>query len=133
MHHASFEMDVLGWQVYKPFFSPDQVTEDQLEPYRNSDLLGFADITTDLTPPDPLIHFFSSTGPVNIDDVEKPFEANHALLTEFAIHKRLDSGIPLMNVIVFTERSWRPPFVPEWPICRRTSGIQRPPVDRVAD
>jgi hypothetical protein len=98
MHYVGFPLfrriGMLGWQVYKQFFSPDHVTEAQLEPYRNSDLLGFSDITTDLTPPDPLINFFSSTIPANIDEFAERFESNRALLTEFAITKRLDSSIP---------------------------------------
>jgi len=97
MHYVGFpffrRLGMLCWQVYKQFFSPDHVTDTQLEPYRNTDRLGFADITTDLTPPDPLINFFCSTIPANIDDFEKRFAANRALLTEFAITKRLDSNI----------------------------------------
>jgi hypothetical protein len=61
---------------------------------RNRDLLGFADITTDLTPPNPLIHFLSSTIPANVDEFAERFESNRALLTEFAINNRLDSNIP---------------------------------------
>lgn len=98
MHYVGFPLfrriGMLGWQVYKQFFSPDHVTESQLEPYRNRDLLGFSDITTDLTPPDPLINFFSSTIPANIDEFAERFESNRALLTEFAITKRMDSSIP---------------------------------------
>lgn len=71
--------------------SPDHVTETQLEPYRNS---GFSDITTDLTPPDPLINFFSSIIPANIDEFAERFESNRDLLTEFAITNRMDSSIP---------------------------------------
>ena len=98
MHYVGFpvfkRIGMLGWQVYKQFFSPDHVTDTQLGPYRHRDLLGFADITTDLTPPDPLIHFFSSTVPANIDDFAERFESNRDLLTEFAIKKRMDSSIP---------------------------------------
>jgi len=98
MHYVGFpffrRLGMMCWQVYNQFFSPDHVTEAQLEPYRNRDLLGFADITRDLTPPDPLIHFFSSTIPDNIDEFAERFEANRALLTEYAITKRLDSSIP---------------------------------------
>jgi hypothetical protein len=98
MHFIGFpffrRLGMLCWQVYKQFFSPDHVTDAQLEPYRNSDRLGFADITTDLTPPAALVNFFSATVPANIDDFEERFEANRALLTEFAITKRMDSSIP---------------------------------------
>jgi hypothetical protein len=98
MHYVAFpvfrRLGMLGWQVYKQFFSPDHVTEAQLEPYRNRDLLGFADITTDLTPPEPLVHFFGSTVPANIDEFTKRFESNRDLLTEFAIKNRMDSSIP---------------------------------------
>jgi hypothetical protein len=98
MHYVGFpffrRLGMMCWQVYNQFFSPDHVTEAQLEPYRNRDLLGFADITRDLTPPDPLIHFFASTIPANIDDFAERFESNRVLLTEFAITKRMDSNIP---------------------------------------
>jgi hypothetical protein len=97
MHYVAFpvfrRLGMLGWQVYKQFFSPDHVTDAQLEPYRNKDLLGFADITIDLTPPEPLVHFFSSTVPVNIDEFAERFESNRALLTEFAIKNRMDYSI----------------------------------------
>lgn len=98
MHYVGFpffrRLGMMCWQVYNQFFSPDHVTDDQLTPYRHRDLLGFSDITRDLTPPDPLIHFFSSTIPANIDEFAERFEANRALLTEYAITNRMDSSIP---------------------------------------
>lgn len=98
MHYVGFpffrRLGMLCWQVYNQFFSPEHVTEAQLEPFRNRDLLGFSDVTRDLTPPDPLTHFFSSTIPENIDDFAERFEANRPLLAEYAIAKRLDSAIP---------------------------------------
>lgn len=98
MHYIAFpffrRLGMLCWQVYKQFFSPDHVTDAQLEPFRNSNRLGFADITTDLTPPPALINFFCATIPANIDDFAERFAANRALLTEFAITKRMDSSIP---------------------------------------
>lgn len=101
MHYIGFpffrRLGMMCWQVYNQFFSPDHVTEDQLTPFRHRDLLGYADITRDLTPPDPLIHFFSSTIPANIDEFAERFEANRALLTEYAITNRLDSSIPTVT------------------------------------
>ena len=98
MHYVGFSIfsriGMVCWQVYKQFFSPDHVTEAQLEPYRHRDRLGFADVTTDLTPPKPLINFFCETIPLYLDDFQKRFEANRALLTEFAIANRMDSSIP---------------------------------------
>jgi len=98
MHYVGFpvfrRIGMLSWQVYKQFFSPAHVSEAELDPFRNRDLLGFADITTDLTPPDPLIHFLSSTIPANIAEFAERFESNRALLTEFAITRRMDSNIP---------------------------------------
>jgi hypothetical protein len=116
MHYVGFPLfrriGMLGWQVYKQFFSPDHVTEDQLEPYRHTDRLGFADITTDLSPPNPLINFFSSTVPANIDEFAERFEANRALLTEFAITKRMDSEIPThQRNELYREFEDRLPFV----------------------
>jgi hypothetical protein len=97
MHYVGFpffrRLGMLCWQTYKQFFSPDRVTDAQLEPYRHRDHLGFADITADLTPPDALVNFFCATIPANLDDFEERFEANRALLTEFAITKRMDSSI----------------------------------------
>ncbi len=101
MHYVGFpffrRLGMMCWQVYNQFFSPEHVTEAQLEPYRNRDLLGFADITRDLTPPDPLIHFFSSTIPDNIDEFAERFESKRPLLTEYAITNRLDSNIPTVT------------------------------------
>jgi hypothetical protein len=116
MHYVGFpvfrRIGMLCWQVYKQFFSPDHVTEDQLEAYRHTDRLGFADITSDLAPPDPLTHFFSSTVPGNIDEFAERFEANRALLTEFAITKRMDSEIPThQRNELYREFEDRLPFV----------------------
>jgi hypothetical protein len=99
MHYVAFpifkRIGLTCWQVYKQFFSPAHVTEDQLEPYRHKDRLGFADVTTDLSPPNKaLIKFFQETIPLYLDDFETRFEANRALLTEYAINQRMDSNIP---------------------------------------
>jgi len=103
---------MFGWQVYSQFFSPEHVTEDQLAPYRDRDLLGFADITNDLTPPDPLVNFLDSTIPANIDEFAERFESNRALLTEFAINRRLDSCIPTVERNrLYAEFLARLPFV----------------------
>jgi hypothetical protein len=85
------------WQVYTQFFSPAYVSEEQLGPYRHKDLLGFADITTETDPPAALIRFFQEIVPMYAEDFETRLEVNRALLTEYAITKRLEANIPTIQ------------------------------------
>lgn len=97
MHWLGFavfkNIGLLCWQTYKQFFAPERVSEDQLEPLRDSDLLGFSDLTTDLAPPPALINFFSTVVPNNIQAFRDTFEAQRDLLTHYAIKERMEAEI----------------------------------------
>jgi hypothetical protein len=93
MHYVAFSVfsrvGLTCWQTYTQFFAPELVSDSVLAPIRHTDGLGFSDVTNDLTPPAPLVAFFATTVPNNVDKFVDRFETHRALLTRYALDLKL--------------------------------------------
>jgi hypothetical protein len=81
---------LLCWQAYDQYFDPS--IEEELGAIRHKDGLGFSDVTTDLTPSNALVRFFSSVIPENSPASLIQFESHRDLLRRYAIELRLDGS-----------------------------------------
>ena len=93
LHHVCFtvfsRIGMMGWQLFRQYFHTS--IEKDLTDIRHTDGLGFSDITTNTEPPAPLIRFFAKTVPDNAAEFQKRFENQRKLLTEYAIHKKMET------------------------------------------
>lgn len=93
-------LGILGFETHFQYFHPSAKTE--LTIAKHKDGLGFAYIRFDTEPPQPLVRFFHTTVPANIDRVRDIFASQEPLVREY-VEEQVGYGELMHKVGIFPE------------------------------